>query len=137
MIRFLKTLAFILFIIIGYHYFNESLGFSHAEAIATGIFAMSLVGLFEPYGPDKKNWFGWFLIVISCLLLSRFSELNFWLFIPFSLFIFGIRLAELDFGSGSRSKGYYFAGSGDDSGFGGDCGGGDGGSCGGGGDGGD
>ena len=134
-IKFLKLIAFLLLIIVGYHYANQSLGFTHYECISIVILSICLFSLYDSYHVNKKNVFGWLLIFFGCFVISRFSELSFWILIPIVVTFFGFSLAELSVGrhrrvgigspyyEGSGSDNDYCGGS--DGGGGGDCGGGD------------
>lgn len=115
MITIAKIIGFLLLILVGYHYINNPLGFSIAGSIATVIFAICLMSIYQSYIPDGKNLIGWGLIAFGCLILATFSSFSLWLFLPGFLIVAGYRLAELPFSMSSI---------GGDSGLSGDSGGG-------------
>lgn len=69
------------------------------------------MSLYQGYEPDKRNWIGWGLIVLGCIILSSFSLFNLLLFVPVIMILTGYRLAGLPFnwyspgGGGSDSVG--------------------------------
>lgn len=98
MILLVKFCAFLLLILVGYHYINEPLGFSIAGSIATAILALCLLSIYRSYQPDAKNWLGWLLICSGCLLLSAFNTFSVFLLLPILLLAAGYHLAELPWG---------------------------------------
>lgn len=95
MITFIKAAGFSFLILVGYHYINKPLGFSVAGSVATAIFAICLMSVYQAYEPDRKNWIGWSLIASGCLFLATFSSFSFVLLVPGCMIIMGYRLAEL------------------------------------------
>jgi len=127
MITILKMLGFCIFILVGFHYINESVGLSVAESIAITIFGVCLTQLFPEYRNNGGTWIGWSLIVLGCFLIAMSTSLSWFISIPVMLIIIGYKLAGLPFNLSSPSSytdlGGAFFGDSD----GGGCGGGDGG----------
>ncbi len=117
---FIRLFGIILLGLVGYHYINNSVGFSVAGSIATIIFGICLIEVYQGYQPDTGNWVGWGLIGFGCLLLALFKEFSWLLLLPSILIIIGYRLASLPF---SLSEWGYGGTGGSDGGLGGSCGG--------------
>jgi len=110
---FIRLFGIILLGLVGYHYINNSLGFSVAGSIATIIFGICLIEVYQGYKPDTGNWIGWGLIASGCLLLSLFKEFSWLLLLPSILVIVGYHLTSLPF---SLSGGGYGGAGGSDGG---------------------
>lgn len=121
-----RVIGILLLILLGYHYVNEPVGFSVAGSIATGIFAICLTMVYQAYQPEGKNWIGWIMIVVGCLVLAAFDAFSLFLFVPIALIVVGYRFADLPLefksydGGGGSGGGSFGDGFGGDSGAGGD-----------------
>jgi len=121
MATIIRLLGIFLLGLVAYHYINNAVGFSVAGSIATAIFGICLIEVYQGYQPDIGNWIGWGLIGFGCLMLALFKGFS-WLFLlPSILIIIGYRLASLPF----NLSGYGTTGGtgGSDGGLGGSCGG--------------
>lgn len=88
----------LLLILVGYHYINEPLGFSTAGSIAGVIFSICLLSVYRGYLPDRRNWLGWCIIAVGCLILGNRSTVDLFLIAPLAMISTGIWLADLSFG---------------------------------------
>ena len=116
-----RIMGCLLLILVGYHYINEPVGFSTAGSIAAAIFALCLLSVYRGYFPDRRNWLGWCMIAVGCLILGHLSTVDLFLLVPLAIISAGVWLAELSLG---RPHGYIDSGdSGSDScdAGGGDC----------------